>query len=66
MIIVITFAEGEDGEKKRISRTALGRVGLGPQRVAGAVNQEGAVLQNDDARDAGNKKRARRAGPVIP
>src|ERR1700674_721991 len=66
VIVMITFAESEESEEKRIARAALFRIGLAPDGVTGAVDEEGAMLQDDYARPAGDEERAERSLPSVP
>src|SRR6266705_6900623 len=66
VIIVIAFAESEYRHQKRISRAASCRIRLTPKRMAGGVNQEGAVLEHDDLGYAANEKTSERADPSVP
>src|SRR5262249_54374173 len=54
MIVVIAFPQREQREKPGIPRAAFGRVGLTAHDMTRTVDQEGAVLHNDDASDAGD------------
>src|ERR1700674_606907 len=66
VIVMITFAESEESEEKRIARAALFRIGLAPDGVTGAVDEEGAMLQDDYARHAGDEESAERSLPSVP
>ena len=48
MIVVVTLAKGEKRKQERISRAAPRRVWLATERMAGAVDEEGAVLNYND------------------
>ena len=54
VIVVIAFAEGEKGKQERIACSAFRRIRLPSDGVTCAVNQERAVLQDDDPRNAGD------------
>src|SRR5437660_4532960 len=66
MIIVIAFAESEYRHQKRIARAASSRIRLAPDGMAGRVNQERAVLDDDDLGYAANEKTSERADPSVP
>lgn len=66
VIVVITLAEREDCQEKGIARAAFGGIGLAAKNVAGAVNEERAVLQGDDSGDAGQEEGSEGANPSIP
>ena len=66
VIVVITLAEGNERHDKGIPRTAFRGIRLAAKNVAGAVDEEGAVLQSDDPRDACEKKCPQRAAPSVP
>ena len=66
VIVVIAFAESEEGQEKRIARAALLRIRLPPDGVTGAVDEEGAMLQDDHACHARDEKGAERSPPSVP
>src|SRR6266446_2428351 len=66
VIIVIALAESEYRHQKRIARAAFCRIGLAPDRVAGGVNQERAMLQHDNFRHTSNEKSAECTNPAVP
>jgi len=63
---MVTFAESEKREEERVASAALRGVGLLSYGVTGAVDQESAVLQDDDAGDAREEKGTESAVPSIP
>src|SRR5438874_10852905 len=66
MIIVIALAESEYRHQKRIARAASCRIRLPPDGMAGGVNQQRAVLDDDDLGYAANEKTSERADPSVP
>ena len=54
MIVVVTLAKGEKRKQERISRAAARRVWLASERMTGAVDEEGAMLNYDYPRNATN------------
>src|SRR5207248_7029695 len=66
VIVMIAFAESEEGQEERIARAAFLRIGLPPDGVTGAVDEEGAMLQDDDARHACNEEGTERSPPSVP
>ena len=54
MIIVVTFAKGEERKQERISCAAPGGIWLASERMTGAVDEEGAMLNYDYPRNATN------------
>ena len=66
MIVVIAFAHSKERHNPGIARGTLGRIRLGAEDVAGAVDQECAVLQKNDSSNAGKQEGTERAAPAIP
>src|SRR5215831_12759053 len=66
VIIVIALAKRKQCHKKRVARTASHRIRLGPDGMAGRVNQECAMLEHDNFCHATNEKTSQRADPAVP
>ena len=66
VIVVIALAKREQGEENRIARGTFRGVRLTTDGVTGAVDEEGAMLENHDARHACDQECAERAGPAVP
>src|SRR5690349_7718798 len=66
VIVMIAFAEGKKSNQPGIPCRALGRIRLSPENMAGTVDQERAMLQNDHPSHPGQQERAERAAPAVP
>lgn len=66
VIVVITLAKGDERQDEGISRAAFRGIRLAAKNVASAVDEERAVLQSYDPRDAREKKRSQRTAPSVP
>ena len=65
VIVMITFAEGNERHNEGVARTAFRRVRLTAKNVAGAVNEEGCVLGRYDPGDAADQEATQRADPAV-
>ncbi len=66
VIVVIAFAHGKKRDEPGVARGTFGGIGLSTEDMAGAVDHECAVLQEDDPSDASYQESAKRATPAIP
>ena len=66
VVVMITFAHGKKGQEERIARSAFFGIRLPSDGVTSAVNQKCAVLQDNDAGNAGDQERAECSLPPIP
>ncbi len=65
VIVVIAFAESEEGHDGAVPRTVAGGVRLAAKHVAEGVDEKRAMLGDHDAADAGNKESTECAGPWV-
>ena len=65
VIVVIAFAEGEEGHDGAVPRTVAGGVWLATKHVAEGVDEKRAMLGDHDAADAGDKESTECAGPWV-
>ena len=66
MIVMVPFAEGNDGHQPGVAGAAFGRIRALAEVVAQRIDAKSAVLKDDDARHARDEKRAERRKPTTP
>ena len=66
VVVVIAFAHGKKSKEERIARSAFFGIRLSSDRVTCAINEERAMLQDNDSRNSRDQKSAECSTPPIP